>query len=188
MSATNAQSYQDEFALRVCGPSGTYLEIGAHHPRKYSNTLRLEQQGWRGMGVELDTQYADAWQRDRSNPVYWADALTFDYASALRDAGLNTHVSYLSCDIEPAHNTFAALQRVIAQGLTFDCITFEHDGYRYRGANYHELATVFLAEHGYKIAVQDVFWKRPAQMYETWYVRQSMPFLPITYAAWIRTL
>lgn len=184
LAPTSTQSNQEGFVFEQCGPLGTYLEIGAAHPHKWSNTWPLERMGWQGLSIELDTQYKDAWTRERRNPIYWEDALTFDYAAAVDAHGFGRHLNYLSCDIDPAPNTFAALQRVIGQGLSFDCITFEHDRYRYRDADYHTIATEFLEAHGYRVAVYDVYWKRPSQVYETWYVRDVHARYPISYAEW----
>lgn len=172
----------------MCGSSGRYLEIGAAYPEKYSNTYKLERSGWKGISIELDTQYADAWNAQRTNAIYFADALTFDYANALREHDFPLHINYLSCDIEPAKNTFAALRRVIEQGLTFDCITFEHDLYRDAKVNHDELARAFLTQNGYRVAITDVTWPEwntPSHIYETWFVRNTIPFTTTTFGEWV---
>lgn len=33
-------------------PSGFYVDVGAHHPRKYSNTLALYSRGWSGINID----------------------------------------------------------------------------------------------------------------------------------------
>ena len=38
---------------------GTYLDIGAFNPVKYSNTLLLYQKGWRGTNIDLNQTSID---------------------------------------------------------------------------------------------------------------------------------
>lgn len=33
-------------------PSGFYVDVGAHHPQRFSNTYRLYRQGWRGINID----------------------------------------------------------------------------------------------------------------------------------------
>lgn len=33
---------------------GSYIDIGAHHPSRYSNTRHLYQRGWRGVNIDAD--------------------------------------------------------------------------------------------------------------------------------------
>ena len=121
-----SQVHQDVFALKTAKIK-TYIEIGAAGPIKYNNTYLLEKNGWQGFSLELNQNRVDQWFEewsDRKNKIYCADAIAFDYVSALEENNLSTHIGYLSCDIDPPENTFAALRRVIEQGITFDCITF----------------------------------------------------------------
>jgi hypothetical protein len=187
MHQSNSQSYQDKFAFDIAGSNGTYIEIGAHKPVKSSNTYMLEVgHGWRGISVELDQTYNRFWVKhpERKNRVYWESALDFNYAAALKENNLPTHINYLSCDIEPPNNTFAALQRVIEQGITFDCITFEHDLYNYQDVDYNIIATKYLEDKGYKVAVSNVYYLRPENHFETWFVRSNLDFPTMEYKDW----
>ena len=49
----SAETKVDRFAFGLCGPNGTYIEIGAHKPSRRSNTISLEQLGWKGFGIEI---------------------------------------------------------------------------------------------------------------------------------------
>ena len=111
------------------------------------------------------------------------DAQLEEFVLNLPD-GLDTKIGYLSCDIEPPKNTFAALKRVIEQGVEFECITFEHDWYNYQNTNFNQQATDFLTRHGYKVAVHDVYFKKPWLPYETWFVRQDNNFTPVNFQQW----
>ena len=190
---SRSQAMQDIFVYNVVGPGGTYIEIGAYKPASKNNTYVLETAlGYRGFSVELDQRWQDAWAQctERRNPIVWADALTFDYAAHCEQMNLPKHISYLSCDIEPPTNTLQALKQVIGQGITFDCITFEHDRSNPGFADLLDLdieaqATEFLAQHGYRVAVSDVATnKNPDYVFETWYVRQDLPWSTMTFQSW----
>jgi hypothetical protein len=186
-----SQAHQDSFAFQIAGKNGTYIEIGSHKPVTNSNTYNLEViHQWRGVGIELDPKYQKGWRKclERKNRVYWESALEFDYVAALQENNLPMHINYLSCDIEPPFNTFTALRRVIEQGITFDCITFEHDLYNYSQEDYNKIATAYLLDKGYKIAVTNVYWNKPENQFETWFVREGINFTPSTFDEWLITL
>lgn len=185
-SGKTSQCWQDVFVYNICGNNGSYIEIGGSWPKKNSNSYALELfANYKGFSLELDKDlYYDAWQKsERKNKIYWKNALTFDYISALQDLNISTHVNYLSCDIEPPSNTFFALQTVINQGVTFDVITFEHDLYN-SSKDYNILATKFLLDRGYKIAVTDVYHKNPNRFFETWFINENVDFKEQTFDKW----
>jgi len=182
-----SQAGQDQFALSVARHQ-SYIEIGANDYKKSNNTYPLEVlNGWKGFSIELNQKkFKNNWesQSERTNRIYWDNAITFDYARAVLDNGMSTRVGYLSCDIEPAENTLNALKKVVTDGITFDCITFEHDYYKNK-SNYHQLAVEFLAEHGYRVAVNNVFaMNKPARLFETWFVRNDIDFNNVEYSNW----
>ena len=184
-----SQSLQEYFAYGVAGPNGTYVEIGAHLPQKYSNTYALEvDHGWHGYGVELDESFRPHWQgcKERVNPICWGDALTFDHNHQRQQQGLPLRMNYLSCDIDPPEATLEAMERVIGQGLVFDCITYEHDRYCYPGGvELEHRATLFLEAHGYKRAVTDVYPGRSTEsVFETWFVHGDIWFPTMTFDEW----
>lgn len=195
-----SQLGQDIFALSVA-KNKSYIEIGAWKPEHYSNTYLLETNGWQGYSLELNTTKKSLWENhpNRTNKIYWTDALTFDYVTALQENKMPKRIGYLSCDIEPPENTFSALKRVIESGIEFDCITFEHDRYRsleQGTTNYDPIATEFLLDNGYKIAVEEVFRIRRYRengakkkiekicYMETWYVNADVEFQKINYKDW----
>jgi hypothetical protein len=184
-----SQSFQDFFALSIA-KNNTYIEIGANQPKYNSNTYNLETSSWKGFSLELNRtgKIEKAWKfhSERTNTVYWENALKFNYMQGIAETGMSTHVGYLSCDIEPPSNTFKALKKVISQGISFDCITFEHDRYQNpTEKDYNVLATEFLISNGYKVAVTDVYvGDNQDQVYETWFVHNSIEFEPRSYAQW----
>lgn len=173
-----SQLHQDVFALNTA-KNKTYIEIGAAGPIKYNNTNLLEQHGWKGFSLELNQSRVNQWYEDscqRKNKIYCADAIKFDYVSALKENNLPSRIGYLSCDIEPPENTFAALRQVIEQDIVFDCITFEHDKYQSE-IDYDPIVTEYLKSKGYKVAVRDVYrWRKRPCYLETWYVYNDIDF------------
>jgi len=192
-SSSNSQLYQDIFALTT-SVSKTYIEIGGAAPIKINNTYLLEQNGFNGISLEFDEACIPMWSV-RKNKIYFDNAIIFDYLSALEENNLSNHIGYLSCDIDPPINTFAALRRVIEQGITFDCITFEHDKYQSE-IDYDPIVTEYLVSKGYKVAVRDVYRIRKYRVagqktklhkhcfIETWYVHESINFQEQTFDEW----
>lgn len=182
-----SQADQDLFALSIIGKDGTYIEIGANRPMKNSNTYNLEVvNGWKGFSIELDQSHQRYWKKapERKNRVYWESALSFNYIAALKENNLPMHINYLSCDIEPPYNTFKALENVIEQGVTFDCITFEHDLYNYSEQDFNVIVINYLASKGYKVAVSNVYCDVPENHFETWFVKNDIEFTPIDFKDW----
>jgi len=48
---------------------GTYVDIGAHHPSRYSNTRHLYQRGWRGVNIDADEELMPNFLSERSEDV-----------------------------------------------------------------------------------------------------------------------
>ena len=54
--------------LRDHGP-GFYVDVGAHHPKRFSNTFLLYRSGWRGLNIEPDPDLARAFHVHRKRDV-----------------------------------------------------------------------------------------------------------------------
>jgi hypothetical protein len=186
---TGSQAYQDLFVLNLIGKNGTYIEIGGNHPKLLSNTYWLERKhNWSGFSIEYDSGYREAWEiSGRKNKIYWEDALSFDYVNAIEENNLPKKINYLSCDIEPPENTFSALQRVIEQGITFDVITFEHDNYSFPESTIKNDVINYLLNNNYKIAVSDVYFNKPENNFEIWFVSADFDFEPISFEDWLKS-
>jgi FkbM family methyltransferase len=48
---------------------GFYVDIGAHHPRKYSNTHLLRHRGWRGINVDGDRNLIAVFEQERPGDI-----------------------------------------------------------------------------------------------------------------------
>lgn len=181
-----SQSGQDQFAYNISGLSGVYLEIGAHHPLLNSNTYNLELLcNWRGVSIENDKSFKTNWDlSNRKNEVVWCDAFDINYSLLVKQKNLSHRFNYLSCDIEPAENTYNILKKIINSGLNFDYISFEHDKYNI-GDKYEKLSLSFLSERNYKIAIKDVYSRnKRGKIFETWFVNKDIDFEEMKYTEW----
>ena len=186
----SAETKVDRFAFGLCGPNGTQIDIGAHKPSRRSNTISLEQLGWKGFGIELNTRYQQHWPDGRKNHIYWEDAITFDYWKVVKEQALPKRINFLQVDIEPPANTFAALKKAVESGLTFDYISFEHDVYC-QEVDYNLITTEYLRTKGYKVAIYNVCAQRKRNPgvwshVETWYVKDDIPFETMEFFEWKR--
>lgn len=75
--------------------NGFYIDVGAHHPRRFSNTYYFYKQGWRGINVEPNPDALRAFNVDRPRDINLQLGVS-DTTSILK---------YYSFD-EPALNTF----------------------------------------------------------------------------------
>ena len=182
-----SQSGQDQFAYNISGSNGTYLEIGAHDPVINSNTFNLEVKcNWNGISIEYDKSFQMSWgdNKLRKNNVVWDDAFNINYSSLIKQRELPNRLNYLSCDIEPAENTFNILKKVISSELNFDFISFEHDKYSI-GNKYEDLSIEYLKNYNYKVAVKDVYSRNKRyKIYETWFVNNDIDFEEMDYSVW----
>ena len=182
-----SQSGQDQFAYNISGSNGTYLEIGAHDPVINSNTFNLEVKcNWNGISIEYDKSFQMSWSDNklRKDNVIWDDAFNINYSSLIKQRELPNRLNYLSCDIEPAENTFNILKKVISSELNFDFISFEHDKYSI-GNKYEDLSIEYLKNYNYKVAVKDVYSRNKRyKIYETWFVNNDIDFEEMDYSVW----
>ena len=182
-----SQSGQDQFAYNLSGSNGLYLEIGAHHPIINSNTYNLEVKcKWNGLSIENDISFKNAWDNsnERKNEVIWDDAFNIDYNKLIKNKNFPDRLDYLSCDIEPAENTFNILKKIINSGLSFSYISFEHDKYNI-GSKYEDLSIEFLKENKYKVAIKDIYSRnKKYKVFETWFIKNDINFENVNYSIW----
>ena len=203
MTARTSQAFQPQFAMQIAkGAPGTYLEIGSHEPVRDSNTYELENTGWTGFSLEFVQRYVDRFNAQRNNKTVLGNAITFDYTSLPQ-----THYTYLSADIDPAVGTYKATKKILEDGMTFDCITYEHDMYCQHAtghehawteepADTREAAHQLLSSYGYRRVVTDVYPIRATRRFgddenllirafEDWYVADHIDFEETTFNGWL---
>jgi FkbM family methyltransferase len=49
--------------------SGFYVDVGAHHPRRFSNTFLFYKRGWRGINIEPNPDALKLFQRQRKKDI-----------------------------------------------------------------------------------------------------------------------
>lgn len=168
------ESGQDCFAYAQCGwkTNGTFIDIGCNEPIKFNNTYALEQLGWHGWLIDLNPEYGEAIRHIRRNPFFAVDALTVDWKAMVGSTPLP--IDYLSLDIDENREKNLALhilERIFAAGLTFRCMTIEHDAYRHGDVTRKPLRELCLA-NGYKLAHGDVeIRKGCGKPFEDWWAR-----------------
>lgn len=104
------------------GP-GTYVDVGAHHPWRFSNTYWFYRRGWSGLNIDATPGSMDAFRRARPRDRNVEAAV----------AGVARTITFFAFD-DPALNTFdpVAVERAKAAG--------------YRVVEEWELRTTTLAE------------------------------------------
>lgn len=75
--------------------SGFYVDVGAHHPRRFSNTYVFYRRGWSGINIEPNPDVCRAFNKER----------TRDRNLQMGIAGYSSKLIYYYFD-EPALNTF----------------------------------------------------------------------------------
>lgn len=165
-----SQAFQDVFVLEMLNKKqkGCYVEIGSNDPIGNSNTYCLEKYyGWTGVSVEMDGMLANKFNSKRNNICINTDATKFDYARYFKEKSFPSQIDYLQLDIEPADNTYAALNMLPLDEYRFSVITYEHDNYSY-GPEYMNKSRDFLSARGYKLIIPNV--KFNAMDFEDWWV------------------
>src|SRR3954469_4320493 len=57
---------------------GFYVDVGAHHPQRFSNTHLLHQRGWRGINIDATPGSMAAFRRARPHDVNLEIAIAAD--------------------------------------------------------------------------------------------------------------
>jgi len=159
-----SQVGQDTFVLSQFpkGYKGLFMDVGCSVPKKLSNTLLLEENGWNGWAFDI-LDFSKQWKTRRATFIQ-ADVLQFDYSTL----ELPKYIDYLSLDIEGNGMRFKALQRIIDSGIEFAVITIEHDEYRGYKKTEKEPQRRLLKEKVYKLVKADV--KHKGLSFEDWYI------------------
>lgn len=165
-----SQAYQDLFVLTVLGgkTNGKYLEIGSCHPFELSNTALLESIGWKGISIDISSEFVSSFNLERSEKSYQADATKFDWKDAIKKKRWKTkRIDYLSCDCEPSMTTYDALKNIPHDEYRFSVITFETEVYK-EGPRSREMQREFLENLGYQLVCSNVC--NMGSPFEDWWV------------------
>ena len=75
-----AQEGEDLILYRIFEqtPPGFYVDIGAHHPRRFSSTYLFYQRGWRGINIDAMPGSMDLFRRIRPRDINLESAISED--------------------------------------------------------------------------------------------------------------
>ena len=171
-----AESYQDMFVLTMLNgkQNGTYLEIGAANPFYGNNTALLEQQfNWKGVSLDIEQQFVDAFSKERKNPCLLKDATLINYEKFLSGLDFPTDIDYLQLDCDPPAVTYKILLSIPFEKYRFATITYEHDYYCDESKSFREKSRKYLESFGYVMVVGDIApdeWRN----YEDWWIHPDL--------------
>lgn len=142
-----SQEGEDRMLLRYFDyrSSGFYVDVGAHHPFRFSNTALLHAMGWRGINIDAMPGSMQAFRRDRPNDVnlevgisdvpgtakfyvFNEKALnTFDAVMAHERVGPQWHIeSTIDVLLRPLRDV---LDQYLVAGQTIDLMTVDAEGH-----------------------------------------------------------
>jgi len=165
-----AQTIFSEYSKSFPNKTGLYLELGGSDPIYGNNSYILETaHAWKGITIEWSKFMYDKFVLNRNNLCVNSDALKLDYNTMMLSALGTLECHYLSLDIDPAKQTYAALRRILCgSNIKPLFITFEHD--KYRGGPLVQIAgAITLRLHGYTRLIKDVEALNFGE-YEDWWV------------------
>ena len=175
ISKNYSQCYQDLFVLTCLNgkTNGTYLEIGAGHPFYGNNTALLSELGWKGVSLDFQSHLVNSWKQQRPNDIcLLEDAIKVDYIELCKNNNLSNYIDYLQLDIDPAINTFKALNKIPLDTLEFGVITYEHDFYMDENEEWRTKSRNLLLSKGYIMIASNISPDKNSP-YEDWWVNKK---------------
>jgi hypothetical protein len=175
MADEYSQAGQDKFVSSLVNNADPdsqhyFVDIGCWVPVILNNTKLLEEQGWKGLSLDISDLRSD-WTT-RNTPFIMADALTMDYEKLFNNHNLPSIIDYLNVDIEGTGMRFQALKKVFESNRRFAVITIEHDAYR--GYEQSEMIPQreFLTAKGYVLVCAGVC--LGGNPFEDWWVNSDL--------------
>jgi hypothetical protein len=156
----------ESFVINVLNEkkNGYYVELGAFHSKKGSNTWLLENGfNWSGVSLEVVPDYAKEFNSNRKNPCVLHDATTFDFRKYFEENNFPKQIDYLQVDMDAGYDKLGnevggsalCLQGLINLPLStyrFTVIQFEHDCMNnYKNTIERDAQRAVLSSYGYKL-------------------------------------
>ena len=176
IETNHSESYQDMFVLTMLNGkrNGHYLEIGAGNSFYGNNTALLEQKfDWKGISLDIDQQFIEAFTKDRRNPCLLKDATTVNYEKFLSGLDFPTDIDYLQLDCDPPDVTYKILLSLPFEKYKFAVITYEHDYYCDETKSFRDKSRKYLESFGYILVAGDIApdeWRN----YEDWWIHPDL--------------
>jgi hypothetical protein len=154
--------------------NGIFVEIGSAGYKHVNNTYVLETYfDWKGLMVEMDSQYLDEYKKYRPNSIHIIDdANKVDYKQIFINNQFPQNIDYLQIDLEIGNNsTLELLQKFdkeIFNHYKFATITFEHDLYRDPTKHTFNESRKIFEKRGYVRVFANV------NDFEDWYVHPDL--------------
>lgn len=121
---------QDYLAKRLIGEKGYFLDIGCNSPKLYNNTYLLEQLGWTGILIDINSEKIEECKKERLSPAFEIDCSNFTRNDWLRLLELNHApkvIDYISLDADDANIDF--MENFPFDEYEFKVMTYETDLY-----------------------------------------------------------
>ncbi len=147
LNSSYSQNGEDILLQRIFSdkPTGFFVDIGAHHPIRFSNTYWLYLRGWRGINIDATPGCMDAFKRERPEDlnievgisdknqllkfyVFNEPALnTFNKDEAVKKNGLKSYRIVKTIDVQtrPLSSIF---EEYMAGRLTIDYLNIDIEG------------------------------------------------------------
>lgn len=171
----HSQAGQDYFVHTLLGAGRYFLEIGSGDGDMVpngSNTLFLEERGWRGILLDNNAAYIEHSTEARKGSVsICADATDFDYLTELQKFNCPSIIDYISLDVDEAN--VKVLEIFPFETYQFKIMTYEHDMYagREECKERKSKAKEILLSKGYHLLCEDVGCDSSENKpFEDWYV------------------
>lgn len=158
MFKSASQAGQDLFVFRVLGEkkNGFFLDIGCgdciddnSKTGRGSNTLRLTEMGWKGIGIDNCNAYRWGWEHLRHQRFVEADVSTVDWNSL----NIPSQVDYISFDVDDA--TYKAVNNFPWNKIRSRVITIDHSSFRLENF-VRDYTRSILEKAGYTLLCGDV--------------------------------
>jgi FkbM family methyltransferase len=140
-----AQEGEDLILARIFGEQarGIYVDVGAHHPRRFSNTHMLYRRGWRGVNIDATPGSMKLFRRQRPRDVNLevGVAATSDVRDfyVFNEPALNTFDAERAKSLDRPPYRIEAVRKVACQPLAeilrshsigrIDLLTIDAEGY-----------------------------------------------------------
>lgn len=137
---------------------GFYVDIGAHHPRRFSNTRLLAEKGWRGINVDPLPGVMKSFRKDRPRDINLeigiSKARGFLSYYMFNDSALNGFSSGLSLERHTARDEYRILKEIEVETRTMEDVFDE-----YLGGDEINILTIDVEGHEMEVLISNN-WKR----------------------------